>query len=132
MSDTNPISPDNESMKIILTGTNEVTFAPADSNANVTGTPFNAGFKPFLFAGGKLDIRGWDIDHENEIRVATWTPLLYSIEGEQPHPALRAANLVPVSIQPPNTTRACPRLIVDHDFMESVDYSIGLVVKELL
>eukprot|EP00804_Cyclotella_cryptica_P009369 CCRYP_018076-RB/>CCRYP_018076-RB protein AED:0.03 eAED:0.03 QI:374/1/1/1/0.94/0.9/20/617/4181 len=123
MSDTNPVSPDNTSMKIILTGTNTVTFTPADSNANVTGTPFDAGFKPFLVAGGRLDIRGWDIP-ENGERVATWTPLLASIEGQRPQPILPVPNLVPVPIQPDNTTRTCPRAIVNHNFTESVDYSL--------
>eukprot|EP00804_Cyclotella_cryptica_P014145 CCRYP_005584-RA/>CCRYP_005584-RA protein AED:0.03 eAED:0.03 QI:259/1/1/1/0.94/0.9/20/117/3951 len=123
MSDTNVISPDNASMKIVLTGTTDVTFTPADSNSNVAGTPFNAGSKPFLVAGGKLDIRGWDIA-ENEERVATWTPLLSMVEGQQPKPTLRAANLAPVPIQPVNTARICPRVIVDHNFTTSVDHSL--------
>jgi len=123
MSDTNLISPDFASMKIILTGTTDVTFTPADSNSNVAGTPFNAGSKPFLVAGGKLDIRGWDIAG-NEQRVETWTPLLSMVEGPQPNPTLRAANLAPIPIQPVNTTRACPRVIVDHNFTASVDHSL--------
>ena len=124
MSDTNPISPLNTSIKIILIGTANVTFTPVDSNANVTGTPFNAGSKPFLVAGGKLDIRGWDIPLTSSKRVATWTPLLSTVEGKKPEPTLRAANLVPVPIQPVNTTRTCPRMIVSHNFSDSVDYSL--------
>jgi len=100
-----------------------VTFTPADSNAGVAGTPFNAGSKPFLVAGGQLDIRGWDVA-QGAKRVATWTPLLSQVEGPQPKPALRTANTVPAPIQPANTTRTCPALIVDHDFAESVDHSV--------
>ena len=70
MSDTNPIAPENQSMKIVLTGTTAVTFSPAESNVGVAGTPFNAGIKPFLVAGGKLNIRGWDDDAEEG--KATW------------------------------------------------------------
>lgn len=120
MSDTNPISPDNVSMKIVLTGTTDVTFTPADSNANVTGTPFNAGIKPFLVAGGKLDIRGWDVA-EGEERVATWAPVLSTVEGPPPEPTLRAANLAPVPIQPVNTTRTCPRVILKQNFSDPLD-----------
>jgi hypothetical protein len=123
MSDTNPISPDNQSMKIVLTGTTDVTFTPADSNANLAGTPFNAGFKPFLVAGGKLDIRGWDIA-EGEERVATWAPLLSMVEGAKPEPTLSAAKLIKTPIQPADTTRTCPRQIVNHDFTQSVDHSL--------
>lgn len=123
MSDTNVISPENESMKIVLVGTENVTFTPADSNWNVSGTPFNAGFKPFLVAGGKLDVRGWDISPAQE-RVATWTSVLSSIEGSQPEPILPPHFLVPVPIQPNTTDRACPRVIAEHNFTESIDYSL--------
>jgi hypothetical protein len=123
MSDTNPISPDNESIKIILTGTTDVTFTPADSNANLPGTPFNAGSKPFLVAGGKLDIRGWDIADGNE-RVATWAPLLSMVEGAKPEPALSAPMIIKNPIQPAGTARTCPRQIINHDFTDSVDHSL--------
>jgi hypothetical protein len=123
MSDTNPISPDNESIKIILTGTTDVTFTPADSNAKLPGTPFNAGSKPFLVAGGKLDIRGWDIAQGND-RVATWAPLLSMVEGPKPKPALSESMLIKNPIQPAKTTRTCPRQIVNHNFTDSVDHSL--------
>jgi hypothetical protein len=117
MSDTNPISPDNQSMKIVLTGTADVTFTPADSNANLAGVPFNAGSKPFLVAGGKLDIRGWDIA-QGEERVATWSPLLSMVEGPKPEPTLSAAKLIKDPIQPAETVRTCPRHIINHDFTD--------------
>jgi len=120
MSDTNIISPENESMKIVLTGTNNVTFAPADSNSNVTGTPFNAGFKPFLVVGGKLDIRGWDVV-QDERHVASWAPVLSSIEGSKPEPILPAP---PTPIQLNSTTRTCPQVIVQHNFTDTMDHSL--------
>ena len=123
MSDTNTISPENESMKIVLTGIENVTFAPADSNYNVNGTPFNAGFKPFLVAGGKLDIRGWDVA-QGEERVASWAPVLSAIEGSKPQPILQDHNTVPIPIQPNSTTRTCPRIIAEFNFTDSVDYSL--------
>lgn len=123
MSDTNPISPDNQSMKIVLTGTADVTFTPADSNANLAGVPFNAGSKPFLVAGGKLDIRGWDIA-QGEERVATWSPLLSMVEGPKPEPTLSAAKLIKDPIQPAETVRTCPRQIINHDFTDDIDYSL--------
>ena len=123
MSDTNPISAENESMKIELTGTTDVMFTPADSNANVAGTPFNAGFKPFLVVGGKINIQGWTIA-EGDDPVATWSPLLSIAEGAKPEPtSLSAAKVINTPIQPADTARLCPRKIVDDNFT-SVDYSL--------
>lgn len=110
-------------MKIVLTGTTNVTFTPADSNANVNGTPFNAGMKPFLVAGGKLDIRGWDITPP-EKRVSSWTTVLSSVEGSMPNPILNGSHVVPLPIQPPATTRTCPRIIAEFNFTDSIDYSL--------
>ena len=120
MSDTNIISPQNESMKIVLTGLDNVTFVPADSNSNVNGTPFNAGFKPFLVAGGKLDIRGWDIGPEEE-RIASWAPVLSALEGPPPDPVLDVRHQVPLPIQPNSTTRNCPRVIAEYNFSNPID-----------
>ena len=76
MSDDNPISPENTStsMRIILTGETDVTFTAADSNSAIGS--FNAGSKPFLVAGGQLNIRGWDGSPEEGGLVDTWTPLI--------------------------------------------------------
>jgi hypothetical protein len=123
MSDTNPISPENESIKIVLYGTSDIQFYPADSNSGVAGTPFNAGSKPFLVAGGKLDIRGWDVA-DGEERVPTWTPLLSMVEGDQPEPALRANNRPVEPVRSADASVACPRVIVGANFTEGVDYSI--------
>lgn len=88
MSDDNLISPANRSMKIVLTGDVDVTFTPADSNVGVAGTPFNAGVKPFLVAGGQLNIRGWDgmVDGNSEDDAETWTTLIETAEKPPPNP----------------------------------------------
>lgn len=75
------ITPDNLSTRIILTGDSDVWFRPADSNQGVEGTPFNAGKKPLLVAGGKLNIRGWDRDDTSSTlsdgaSYTTWSPIL--------------------------------------------------------
>jgi len=126
MSDTNPLSIDNESMKIVLTGDADVAFSPADSNANVagTGTPFNAGTKPFLVAGGKLNIRGWDGGSGPDDVVQSWSPLVEMVEGALPIPTFNATpgqetapltprdRLIPTTVFP----EKCPRAVVQHDF----------------
>jgi len=87
MSDDNLISPSNRSMKIVLTGDTDVTFTPADSNVGVAGTPFNAGVKPFLVAGGQLNIRGWDGKAgAGEDDAETWTSLIETAEKPPPNP----------------------------------------------
>ncbi len=52
------ISPDNEATRFILTGTQDVTFTPTDApNQNACpGNACNLGPKPFLVAGGKVNI----------------------------------------------------------------------------
>jgi len=88
MSDDNLISPANRSMKIVLTGDTDVTFTPVDSNVGVAGTPFNAGVKPFLVAGGQLNIRGWDgMVDGSEDDAETWTSLIETAEKPPPNPA---------------------------------------------
>jgi len=87
MSDDNLISPSNRSMKIVLMGDTDVTFTPADSNVGVAGTPFNAGVKPFLVAGGQLNIRGWDgMVDGTEDDAETWTSLIETAEKPPPNP----------------------------------------------
>lgn len=149
MSDTNPISKDNESMKIVLTGPDEVTFTPVNSNANVAGGSFNAGFKPFLVAGGKLNIRGWNGVAQEGSQAGSWTPLLAMAEAAPPIPTLSAepghregtdasryqykqgkerAPIEPPFKLVPNTGDAtqsrCPRQLVNHNFTESIDHQI--------
>ena len=122
MSDTNVIAPENQSIKIVLTGTTSVTFRPADSNAGVAGTPFNAGIKPFLVAGGKLIIRGWDESQEQGI--ATWTPLISMAEGDRPKPTLKSSLVPTPQVRSRLYGTECPRQIVNHDFNVDVDYSL--------
>lgn len=134
MSDTNPISKNNTSMRIVLTGDADVTFVPASGNAGVAGSTFNAGVKPFLVAGGRLDIRGWSGSLVEGGTVETWTTLTKTAEGARPNPILSA---VPgkerTAISPPAMVKAggvepeqCPSKLVDHDFdvTNEVDYQV--------
>lgn len=56
------ISPVNEAIKFILTGTEDVIFTPNDApNENAcsqTGNQCNLGVKPFVIAGGEVTIEG--------------------------------------------------------------------------
>ncbi len=122
MSDNNIISSDNLSIKIVLSGTSHVTFTPADSNAGVAGTPFNAGSKPFLVAGGKLNIRGWDASEDEG--TATWTPLLDMAEGDRPTPTLSAEKRAVSQVNNLRSGVQCPRQLVNHDFDSGIDYSL--------
>ena len=130
MSDTSPISKNNTSMKIVLTGDSDVTFTPAAGNANVAGGTFNAGVKPFLVAGGRLDIRGWTGSLVEGGAVETWTPLLEMAEGQRPNPTLSSiAGKESTPLEPPMMVGAvpsqqCPRKLVDHNFDDTVDYRV--------
>ena len=130
MSDTSPISKNNTSMKIVLTGDSDVTFTPAVGNANVAGGTFNAGVKPFLVAGGRLDIRGWTGSLVEGGAVETWTPLLEMVEGQRPNPTLSSiAGKESTPLEPPMMVGAvpsqqCPRKLVDHNFDDTVDYRV--------
>lgn len=122
MSDTNPISEDNTSMKIVLTGSTDVMFTPHEPVAGAA--PLNAGVKPFLVAGGKLNIHAW-----NEGEGVAWTPLLSMAEADQVY-------VDPITSPPEDATKAltppprvsdpsisCPSLIVD-DFTNGYDPEI--------
>ena len=133
MSDTNPISKNNTSMKIILTGNTDVTFVPADSNANVVGGTFNAGVKPFLVAGGQLNVRGWTGSLVEGGPVETWTPMLDMLMAAPPNvtlssvPGKESTPLAPPLALIPNTggeRLQCPRKLVSHNFDTSVDYRV--------
>ena len=59
ITDTNAVVPANEGVKFILTGTNDWYFNPHEENA--MGCPDRScpvGKKPFIVAGGRMDIRG--------------------------------------------------------------------------
>ena len=122
MSDNNPISEDNTSMKIVLTGSTDVMFTPHEPVAGAA--PLNAGVKPFLVAGGKLNIHAW-----NEGEGVAWTPLLSIAEADRVY-------VDPISSPPEDATKAltppprvsdpsisCPSLIVD-DFTNGYDPEI--------
>jgi len=81
MSDTSP-------MKVVLTGDSDVTSTQATGNANVVDGTFNAGAKPFLVAGGRLDICGWTGSLVEGGAVETWIPLLEMAEGQRINPTL--------------------------------------------
>ena len=119
MSDNQPISEDNTSMKIVLTGNTDVTFTPHET---VEGAPFSAGEKPFLVAGGKLNIRGWD---DADDSGKTWTPILGMAFAERPYPEPIVGETAPLTalshLSDPDIT--CPNRIV-HDFDNGVDYSV--------
>ena len=130
MSDTSPISKNNTSMKIVLTGDTDVTFVPAVGNANVVGGTFNAGVKPFLVVGGRLDIRGWAGSLVEGGAVETWTTLLDMAVGPMPNLTLSAVpGKEQTTVEPPmmiggEPGQQCPRKVVDHNFDDVVDYSV--------
>jgi len=145
MSDTNPISRDNTSMTIVLTGdaseptAQEVTFAPHGSNSGIGA--FDVGYKPFLVAGGRLDIRGWDNGPEYEggsLVDKSWTTLLEMAEAPMPSVVLDAsaggeevpldppARLVPFTGVADDQELACPRQVVRYDF-DAVNEDIQMV-----
>ena len=121
MSDDQPtISEDNTSMKIVLTGNTDVMFTPHEPVAGAA--PLNAGEKPFLVAGGKLNIRGWD---DVEGSGKTWTPILAMAEADRLHPAPIVGETAARTALPhlKNPTITCPNKIV-HDFEGGVDFSV--------
>ena len=124
MSDTNPISLDNESMKIVLTSGPSVMFT-----SHETGNSFDAGTKAFLVAGGKLNLRGWDGDNSASAPAETWTSLSSMAEQARPKPMLSNApsdvawTAERAPVDPPMRTSdpsvQCPRKVVHHDFSTS-------------
>ncbi len=125
MSDDQPISEDNTSMKIVLTGNTDVMFTPHEPVAGAA--PLNAGEKPFLVAGGKLNIRGWD-----ESSGKTWTPVIGMSEADRLYPEPIVGETAPRTALPHLTdpTITCPSQIV-HDFDDGVDFLCGMVVMEV-
>ena len=105
MEDTNPVSEDNTSMKIVLTGTTDVNWTPEEPVDGMT--TLNLGVKPFLVAGGKLDIRGW-----NDGDDTTWTPLLDVTTADRVYPApiFDPVGERTVALPPPTQ---CPAQIVN-------------------
>jgi hypothetical protein len=142
MTDTNPISKNNTSMRIVLTGDTDVTFVPASGNAGVAASTFNAGVKPFLVAGGKLDIRGWTGSLAEGGKAETWTTLTETAEGARPNPALsslpgkeRTAIVPPQMIKATGELEQCPSKLVDHDFDVDVPFQVwsggeGIIVHD--
>ena len=86
ISNTDMISPTNVGMQIVLNGEEDVTFVPVEDNADVGS--FNAGVKPFLVAGGQVNVNGWNGPTEEGSLVDTWTPLLAMSEASPPNPTL--------------------------------------------
>eukprot|EP00577_Skeletonema_sp_RCC1716_P002322 CAMPEP_0113418638 /NCGR_PEP_ID=MMETSP0013_2-20120614/26321_1 /TAXON_ID=2843 ORGANISM="Skeletonema costatum, Strain 1716" /NCGR_SAMPLE_ID=MMETSP0013_2 /ASSEMBLY_ACC=CAM_ASM_000158 /LENGTH=1088 /DNA_ID=CAMNT_0000305903 /DNA_START=295 /DNA_END=3558 /DNA_ORIENTATION=- /assembly_acc=CAM_ASM_000158 len=120
MSDNQPISEDNTSMKIVLTGNTDVMFTPHEPVAGAA--PLNVGEKPFLVAGGKLNIRGWD---DVEGSGTTWTPILAMAEADRLHPDPIVGETAARTALPhlSNPTITCPNKVV-HDFEGGVDFSV--------
>ncbi len=120
MSDDKPISEDNTSMKIVLAGSNDVMFTPHEP---VDGAaPLNAGEKPFLVAGGKLNIRGWD---DKEASGKTWTPIIAMAEAARLYPDPIVGETAARDALPhlTDSSISCPNKIV-HDFEGAVDFSV--------
>ena len=65
-------------------------FSSANSNVGVACTPFNAGSKSLLVAGGKLALHGWDLEEEDLIE--SWSPLVEMAEGAIPTPTLQVVH----------------------------------------
>ena len=119
MSDNQPISEDNTSMKIVLTGNSDVIFTPHEAVDGASS--INMGEKPFLVAGGKLNIRGWD-DAEGS---KSWTPILSMATADRLYPdpivgVTAAQNALPHLSDP---SISCPNQVV-HDFEDGVDFSV--------
>ncbi len=121
MSDDQPLSEDNTSMKIVLTGNAEVMFTPHEPVEGAA--PLNAGEKPFLVAGGKLNIHGWDDINGSAGR--TWTPILGMEEADRLYPDTIVGETAPRTALPhlTNTSITCPNQVI-HDFDDGVDYSV--------
>jgi hypothetical protein len=131
MSDTNSISKNNTSMRIVLTGDTDVTFVPASGNAGVAASTFNAGVKPFLVVGGRLDVRGWTGSLVEGGKAETWTTLMETAEGARPNPTLsslpgkeRTAVVPPQMIKVAGEPEQCPSKLVDEDFDADVPFQV--------
>lgn len=122
MSDTNPISEDNTSMKIVLTGTTDVMWTPEEAVDGMS--TLNLGEKAFLVAGGKLNIRAWDEPNGN-----TWTPLIGMAEAERVYldPITSPPEAATKALDPPahisDPSIQCPAQVV-HDFEDGFDGTI--------
>ena len=120
MSDNQPISEDNTSMEIVLTGNTDVMFTPHEAVDGAAS--LNAGEKPFLVAGGKLNIHGWD---DGEGSGKTWTPILAMAEASRLYPDTVPGESAPLTPLPHLTDSniTCPAMVL-HDFEDGVDYSV--------
>lgn len=120
MSDDQPISEDNTSMKIVLTGNSDVMFNPHEPVAGAD--PLNAGEKPFLVAGGKLNIRGWD---NVEASGTTWTPIIAMATADRLYPDPVVGESAPLTALPhlSDPSVSCPNKVV-HDFEDGMDFSV--------
>ncbi len=120
MSDDQPISEDNTSMKIVLTGSSDVMFNPHEPVEGAA--PLNAGEKPFLVAGGKLNIRGWD---DVEGSGKTWTPIIAMAEADRLYPEPIVGETAAQDALPhlSDSSISCPNKVV-HDFEGGVDFSV--------
>lgn len=78
--DAGNIAPENESIVFNITGTDNVNFMPAESpNINVCNTAgCDLGPKPFLVAGGKVNIQGFPLDSS----CATHTKILDKVQAK--------------------------------------------------
>ena len=104
MSDTSP-------MKVVLTGDSDVTSTQATGNANVM-----CGWTGSLVEGGAVE---------------TWTPLLEMAEGQRINPTLssiadknESTPLEPPVIIETVPSQQCPRLLVDYNFDDTIDYRL--------
>ena len=83
ISSNQQVSPDNESVRFILTGTDDVFWVPSDSNSGVCGDgACLLGKKPFLVAGGKLNINSFPDG------CPTWVSLKDVMHGNKESPTL--------------------------------------------
>jgi hypothetical protein len=109
----------------------------------VAGSTFNAGVKPFLVAGGQVNVQGWTGSLAANGLAETWTTLMETAEGARPNPILSSeAGKERTAIAPPNRAGVvgepaqCPSKLVDHHFDDQVDFQVwsggeGIIVHHL-
>lgn len=113
--DNNVISPENESVKFHFYGTTPKSFVPhADNSIGCPSGSCDAGVKPFLIAGGKLDVEAW-----SDPACPTWTRIQDLVFDD--FAALTPGTDFALPAAAPN---GCARAITDADF-EDITTSHG-------
>ena len=96
------VSPENLSVTFILTGAAEQSFIPHTFNANSCGGACKVGKKPFIVAGGTVNIQAYPD------QCPTWLKVIDTKAG---------AGAIPTEWDKPvPTPQNCNRILIDEDF----------------